>query len=222
MNNLGRTTCLFSIRILILVVLISAVGCAQVEQIPAQVHEDLPNPVSDFRDNDKFSIGLKWYKDANFDIARKFWQPLAESGDCDAEYSMGLLYYSGAGVRRSYEKAHTWWTRAAEQGQGQAQAVLGASYTRARIPYIFIDCRKGCGTDRDLVEGYKWFGLASESSSPRIVSTSQSSIERISAQMSAEQIEEAQQEINNWKPNPSKCTSRDILIAAPSSIRAFY
>lgn len=197
-------------------------SCAQVEQIPGQVHEDLPNPVGDFTQKDGFKIGLNWYRQSNFDIARKFWQPLAEAGDCDAEYAMGLLYYSGAGVRRSYDKALTLWSRAAGQGQAQAQVALGAVYSRLYIPYISINCKRGCGVDENLVEAYKWFGLAIEDGSVREVRASEKSISRISLDMSSEQIQEAQGEVKAFKPKPSRCESRNILIAAPNATRAFY
>jgi len=208
--------------IAIILLLIITAGCAQVEQIPEQVPEDLPNPVSDFTEKDKFKIGLRWYQQGSFDIAKKFWKPLAEEGDCDAQYSMGLLYYSGAGVRRNYEEAVILWREAADQGQGQAQIALGAAYSHTGISYVSINCKKGCSVEKDLTRGYMWFGLAGKSGSPKEVSIAQKSIERISTQMTSEQIEEAQSEINNWKPNPSKCKSRSLFIAAPSATRAFY
>lgn len=197
-------------------------GCAQVEQIPGQVHEDLPNPVSDFTERDTFMIGLKWYQQGSFDIARKFWKPLSQEGDCDAEYAMGLLYYAGAGVRRSYGDALMLWTEAAEQGQTQAQIALGAAYSHRGISYASINCKKGCGVEKNLIIGYKWFGLGGKSGSVREAGIAQKSIEAISTQMTSEQIEEAQSKIKNWKPTPSECKSRGIIIAAPSATRVFY
>jgi|GEM_PF-1028533 len=209
-------------KIAIVLVLVITAGCAQVEQIPGQAYEELPNPVSDFTEKDKFKIGLRWYEQGSFDIAKKFWKPLAEEDDCDAQYSMGLLYYSGAGVRRDFGEAAALWTEAGEQGQVQAQIALGAAYSHTEISYTSINCNRGCGIEKDLIEGYKWFGLASKSGSPREVGIAQKSIERISAQMSSTQIEEARSEIYNWKPSPSECISRGIFIAAPSATRAFY
>ena len=208
--------------IAMVVILVITAGCAQVEQIPKQVPKDLPNPVSDFTEKDKFKIGLKWYQQGSFDIAKKFWKPLAEEGDCDAQYSMGLLYYSGAGVRRDFGKAAAFWTEAGEQEQVQAQIALGALYSHTGVSYASINCNKGCGMGKDLVEGYKWFGLASKSGSPREVGIAEKSIERICAQMSSVQIEEAQSEIYNWKPSPSECKSRGVFIIPPSATRSFY
>ena len=120
MNNNTGKLCVTIAFVVIYIILVA--GCAQVEQIPEQVPKELPNPVSDFTQKDKYMIGLRWYQQGNLDIAVKFWRPLAESGDCDAQYSMGLLYYRGAGVRKSYNRAVELWTGAAEQGQAQAQS----------------------------------------------------------------------------------------------------
>ena len=135
---------------------------------------------------------------------------------------MGLLYYSGAGVRRSYGNALTMWTRAAGQGQAQAQVALGAAYSRLYIPYISINCKRGCGVDKNLVEAYKWFGLASELGSPSEVRASQKSIAKITSDMTEEQISKAQSRVKDWEATPSSCKSRNILIAAPNATRAFY
>lgn len=209
-----------TIAVILLITIIA--GCAQVEQIPERLPKDLPNPVSDFTEKDKFKIGLRWYQQGSFDIAKKFWKPLAQEGDCDAQYTMGLLYYSGAGVRRNHEKAVALWTEAARQGQGQAQIALGAAYSHTGISYVSINCKKGCGVEKNLTEGYMWFGLASKLGSPRVVSIAEKSIERISTKMSSGQIEEAQSEIDIWEPVPSQCKSRGIFILAPSATRAFY
>ncbi len=215
-----KSLCLKTVVITLFVTVVA--GCTQVEQIPKQVSKDLPNPVRDFTEKDKFKIGLRWYQQGSFDIARKFWKPLAEEGDCDAQYSMGLLYYSAAGVRRNYGEAVMLWKEAAEQGQIQAQIALGTAYSHIGISYASINCKKGCGVEKNLVRGYKWFGLAGKLGRPRDVRIAEKSIERITPKMSSEQIEEALSEINIWKPSPSECKSRGIFIAAPSATGAFY
>ena len=197
-------------------------GCADVKQIPGQVKEDIPNPIGDFTEKDNFMIGLEWYQQGQFDIAKKFWDPLSERGDCDAEYAMGLLYYTGLGVRRSHDNAIMLWTRAAEQAQPQAQVALGSAYSKLNASYLYIDCRKGCGVDKNLQNGYMWFGLASEYGSPREIRESEKAISKISSEMTPEQIGNAQADIEAWEPRPSKCKSRRVIVAAPRSIRSFY
>lgn len=197
-------------------------GCAEVKEIPGQVKKDLPNPVSDFTEKDRFMIGLSWYQQGQFDIAKKFWEPLSERGDCDAEYTMGLLYYTGLGVGRSHDNAIILWNRAAEQAQPQAQVALGAAYSKLNVSYLYIDCKRGCGVNKNLIEAYKWFALASKYGSPREIAESERSKSKISAKMASEQIEEAQSLFEDWEPRPSKCKSRGVIVAAPRSIRSFY
>lgn len=192
---------------------IMLLGCAQVGQIPEQVSKELPNPVSDFTEKDRYVVGLRWYQEGSFDIAGKFWKPLAEGGDCDAQYSMGLLYYEGAGVGKSYGRAVELWTGAARQGHVQAQIALGAVYSHIRIPYTALNCKKGCGEEKDLIGGYKWFGLASKLGSPREVRIAERSINRIGAEMTPAQIGEAKSKIEDWKPIPSQCKPRGVYIS---------
>lgn len=197
-------------------------GCAEVKEIPGQVKDDIPNPVSDFTEKDNFMIGLEWYQQSQFDIAKKFWEPLSERGDCDAEYAMGLLYYTGLGVGRSHENAIILWTRAAEQAQPQAQVSLGAAYSGLNVSYLFIDCKRGCGVNKNLTQGYKWFSLASRYGSPREVVEAEKSKSKIAAKMTPEQIDQAKSVIGDWEPSPSKCKPRGVIVAAPRSVRSFY
>ncbi len=44
----------------------------------------------------------------------------AESGDAEAQLSLGYCYDTGDGVKKSYKKAVFWYTKAAEQGNVDA------------------------------------------------------------------------------------------------------
>lgn len=195
-----------------LFVIMLSISCQQAKEIPSQVGEDLPNPVSDFTQKDRYKLGLRWYQQGQYDIARKMWKPLAENGDCDAEYALGLLYFNGLSVRKNRDTALEWWSRAAQQAQPQALNSLGVVYSYARVPYTTLDCRKGCGEAKNLQEAYKWFGLALEYGPPREVNFSQKSLDRISSEMTETQINEARAIIGNWQPSPSKCKSRNLFI----------
>lgn len=176
-----------------------------------QVNRQLPNPVRDFTEKDHYLIGLRWYEYGEYDIALKYWEPLAEDGDCDAEFSMGLLYFEGRAVGRDYEKARVWWTKAANQGQPQAQNALGVMYAHGEIPYSLFQCRRGCGVNKDLTAAYKWFGLAAESSSPREQTQAIRLLEKVKPEMAPWQINEGDGLIENWKPDPSLCGPRKDL-----------
>ena len=52
----------------------------------------------------------------------------AEQGDAEAQYNLGLMYYSGDDVPQDYEKAFELFTKSAEQGHAEAQYNLGRMY----------------------------------------------------------------------------------------------
>ena len=187
--------------------IIFLVACRDIKQIGSQI----PNPVRDFTEKDPYIIGLRWYEYGEYDIARKYWEPLAKGGDCDAKYSFGLLYFEGKGVSKSYQEATEWWTKAANQGQPQALVALGVMYAHSEIPYSPFQCRRGCGVNKDLVIAYKWFGLAQDSGFPLEEDQSKRLIEKIKPEMSPEQIIVANALIKEWKPQPSACVPRRDL-----------
>ncbi len=191
----------------IMIVIIFFVACRDIKQIKSQ----LPNPVRDFTEKDPYIIGLRWYEYGEYDIARRYWEPLAKDGDCDSEYSFGLLYFEGRGVSKSYEKAREWWTKAANQGQPQAQFALGVMYSYSEVPYSPFQCRRGCGASKDLVIAFKWFGVAGDSGFPLEEEQAKKLIDKIKREMAPEQISMADVLIKEWKPDPSACVPRRDL-----------
>lgn len=203
------------IRLLALMSIFLLPGCQQVKEIPDEIPEQLPNPVKDFTEKDNYVIGLNWYRQWNYGIAAKYWKPLAAEGDCDACYALGLLYFEGLGVGRSYSKAIELWTESAAQGQAQAQISLGIIYARLDLPYTSLYCKKGCGAEKDLPEAYKWFGIAKEIGAPREKRIAEDSLKKIVPGMTADEIKEGDLLVNAWKPDPSRCDSRGYFIVAP-------
>lgn len=55
-------------------------------------------------------------------------QQLANEGDANAQLALADRYYQGNGVEESDEQAKTWYMKAAEQGNADAQYELGAMY----------------------------------------------------------------------------------------------
>ena len=104
----------------------------------------LPSYSSDF---DK---GLTAYNNGDYATALKEWKPLAEEGDVDAQYHLGVLYDNGDGVPQDYKEAVRWYTLAAEQGVAEAQFNLGNMYY------------DGQGVSVDYKEAVRWFTLAAE------------------------------------------------------------
>lgn len=190
-----------------LFVILFLIGCEEVKNIPSQ----LPNPVRDFTEKDKYIIGLRWYEYGNYDIALKHWKPLAEDGDCDAEFSLGLLYFEGQAVGKSYETAKGWWLKAANQGQPDAQVGLGVIFSQGEIPYSPFNCRDGCGVAKNLIEAYKWSSLASEVGYGIEKRQADGLLEKIRGEMSAEDIKVGAKIVEEWEPDPSLCTPRKGL-----------
>jgi TPR repeat protein len=53
---------------------------------------------------------------------------LAEQGNADAQYVLGLMYDAGRGTPKDERQAVTWYRKAAEQGYASAQLNLGLMY----------------------------------------------------------------------------------------------
>lgn len=59
----------------------------------------------------------------------QYYQLLADRGDMQAQYGLGLLHYQGArGLNIQYDKALHYFSRAAEAGNNYAMAYLGKLY----------------------------------------------------------------------------------------------
>ena len=77
-------------------------------------------------------------------------QRLAEAGDAEAQYSLGVAYAQGKAVPKDPVAAARWVRKAAEQGHAEAQFHF-ASITD-----------QGAGVEQDKIEAMKWFLLAAE------------------------------------------------------------
>ncbi len=92
-----------------------------------------------------FQAGLEAYNKGDFATALKEWQPLAEQGDANSQYNMGLLYARGQGVPQDYEKALAWYQKAANQDVPAAEYNLGVMYAN------------GQGVAANPEEARRWF-----------------------------------------------------------------
>jgi len=94
-----------------------------------------------------FERGAVAHRHGDYQAAVKLWQPLAEKGQVDAQYNLGVMYYSGDGVKQDYVEAAKWLRMAAEQGDKQAQYYLGSMYLN------------GEGVKQSESEAHKWFTM---------------------------------------------------------------
>jgi murein DD-endopeptidase MepM/ murein hydrolase activator NlpD len=61
------------------------------------------------------------YDNRRFAEARRIWVPLAEAGDAEAQFRLGLLFDLGQGVPKDLATAYMWYRRAAGAGLAEAQ-----------------------------------------------------------------------------------------------------
>ena len=97
-----------------------------------------------------FEAGSAAARAGDHATALREWRPLAESGNRDAQFNLGLLYENGLGVAKDGAQAAHWFRRAAEQDDRSAQAYLGEMYAQ------------GLGVERDDREALHWYRTAAE------------------------------------------------------------
>jgi len=82
----------------------------------------------------------------DFDDIKK----LAEKGDINAQFNLGLMYANGQRVPQDYKQAVYWLTKAAEQGLAGAQSYLVLMYA------------EGQGVPQDYKQAVYWLTKAAE------------------------------------------------------------
>ena len=154
--------------------------------------------------------------------ALKLLTPLAESGSAIAQHRLGVMYVLGQGVEKDSAKAVEFYTKAAEQGQAESQHGLGlrllwgdgadkdpqkaAAWFTAAANQGVTDSDtwlgdmywKGEGVAQDPVEGYKWLLLAKDKFF--ITHRNGVTLEQFAAQLTPEQLAEAQQRAKDFVP----------------------
>jgi TPR repeat protein len=111
-------------------------------------------------------------------------RPLAEKGDAGAQNWLGSMYLAGDGVPQDYAEAEKWLRLAANQGNADAQNSLGEMYTEAQgVPY-------------DFKLAHMWFNLAAAAGDKDALQNRAG----IAAEMTRDQIAEAQKMAREWKP----------------------
>lgn len=119
-----------------------------------------------------------------FEEARTALEPLARSGNADAEELIGIMYAMGLGVELDDRRAFEWYLRASMKGHPGAQSGIGWYYEVGR----------GI-TAPDPVRAYMWYTLSAIGGDPD-AAVSQ---EEIAKRMTQEQIAEALVLVNDYK-----------------------
>ena len=131
---------------------------------------------------------------------------LANQGNMQAQYQLGVLYLRGQEVERNVFEAIRWFHMAAEKGHLKAQFSLGRAYAtgnavdQAVIWYTKAAERghpmaqnnlgrmyaRGTGVEKDYVQAYKWWLLSSDKGARSAERNRRKLMRRLSAAQIAE------------------------------------
>lgn len=165
-----------------------------------------------------FAKGQQAYDSGDYETALAEWQPLAEAGDANGQFGLGLLYANGFGVDLDDAQAIKWYGLAADQGHAQAQCNLAVMHANGwGVPqnddeafrwYILaaeqgvVEAQsavakmylRGFGVAQDNVQAHKWFNIASELGDFGAASDR----DELTPKMSPEQVAEATSLATTW------------------------
>jgi TPR repeat protein len=93
---------------------------------------------------------LDAYNSTDYEAALAIWQPLAEAGDVDSQFGLGMMYGNGFGVAMDDALAIKWYALAVEQGHAGAMCNLAVMH------------QNGWGVPADEQEAVRLYTLAAE------------------------------------------------------------
>lgn len=129
---MGNTVNGFFLKMVLVAVFLAVAGCGDQSQ----------------RDAASYQEGIDAYAKGNFAIALEKLKPLAEHGNAQAQFHLGMMYRQGNGLPQDNKEAGGWLNKAAEQGHVESQENLALMYSQ------------GQGVAQDWVQADKWFSIA--------------------------------------------------------------
>jgi len=94
--------------------------------------------------------GLAAFESEDYATALEILLPLAEAGDLEASYTVGVIYDFGRGVNQDDMAAGVWYRLPAENGMAEAQLAMA----------VLFD--SGEGILQNVVEAYAWSSIAAD------------------------------------------------------------
>lgn len=94
--------------------------------------------------------GLAAFQSEDYARALEILLPMAEAGNLEASYTVGVIYDFGRGVNQDDMAAGTWYRIAAENGMAEAQLAMA----------VLFD--SGEGILQNVVEAYAWSSIAAD------------------------------------------------------------
>ncbi|WP_300586286.1 tetratricopeptide repeat protein [Marivita sp.] len=123
-------------------------------------------------------------EEGRFEEAYDALWPAARSGNAEAEELIGVMYALGLGVDQDYVRAFDWYLRSAMKGHAGAQSGVGWYY------------ETGLGLPApDLVRAFLWYQLSTIGGDPDAAI----SVEEVVKKMTPDQIEHAQQLVDDYR-----------------------
>ena len=174
-----------------------------------------------------YQAGEEAYHRGDFATSLREWRPLAEQGNADAQFNLGLLYANGQGVPQDYVQARQWYEKAAIQGDASAQLNLGVIYGNGKgVPedyqlalYWFrlsanqgnamaqtklgLMYERGNGVPQDVVLAQKWYILGAANGDK----LGAEHRDALAKQMTPAQIFQAQQRARERMPKDKRTTN---------------
>lgn len=165
-----------------------------------------------------YEDGQEAFSVGDYETAHAIWQPLADAGDADSQFGMGMLYANGFGVAMDDTLALAYYGKAADQGHAQALCNLGTMYANGwGVPQSDTEAFKyyslaaergnteaqsnlsgmyarGYGTEQDYVQAYMWMSVAAGLN----YSGAEYKLDELAADMTPEQIAEGTSLATEW------------------------
>ena len=116
--------------------------------------------------------------------AAKWLRKSADRGNTDAQALLGAAYAAGQGVLQDYAEAVKWLRLAADQGNSAGQWFLGTMYI------------EGYGVPQNYAIAHMWLNLGAAGGNKEAAKQR----DALTAEMTSEQIAEAQRLAREWKP----------------------
>ncbi|WP_110688072.1 tetratricopeptide repeat protein [Salinicola aestuarinus] len=120
--------------------------------------------------------------DEDYGKARYWYEEAVDNGDKRSAIALASMYYHGEGVEKDNTKTFEWALRCTQLEYG----TITAGFSTLAEFY-----EEGIGTDVDLVQAYKYYDLQG--------SAGAEGKQRLSSQMTDEQIEEARRQSLEWQ-----------------------
>ncbi len=173
---------------------------------------------------DDFRKGLGAVQDGDYEEATATFRRLAESGDRNSQFMLGVMYEGGYGLAKDPAQALIWFEKSATLGLASAQYNTGIYYqfgrgvkadpaTAARwhglaaaqghasvqnnLASLYF---MGQGIAKDPIEAWKWFDLAARRLDGKSKTVALENRAKVEKTLDADEIAAAKRRVADWRP----------------------